>query len=124
MHDNRPSVPSPALMIASRKILRIPLKLDILGIHAIRHNLHALLPFIRCFAVTRFFIVEDNDLTEGVLDLIALLARLVPPLFELGERNMLDLLAGFHPGSLLQHFIIIRIHVTNMSDDSKLYSTG
>lgn len=81
MDENRPSVSSLPLMIADDRILRVSLKLNVLRDHTIGHNLHTLLPFIGRIAIAcLIFIIEDNDLTESILDLVAVFTCLVSPL--------------------------------------------
>lgn len=126
MYEDCPPVSTPTLMIAGNRILRVSLKLYVLSDHSVGDNLHTLFPLIgRVAPVTcLIFIVKDDDFTESIFNLIALFAGLVSPLFELSERDMLDLLASLHPRAGLEHFIIIGVCVTNVGDDCKLYSAS
>ena len=127
MYKYRPSVSSPSLMVTGKRILRVSLELYISGNYSVGNNLHALFSFVgRVAAITSlvFIVVEDDDFAESVLDLITLFTSLISPLLEFGKRHVLDLLASFHPRAGLEHLVIICIHVTNVCDNSKLYSAS
>lgn len=123
MYKNRPSVPSPSLVVVSERVLSVSLELYVSGIHSTRNNLHRLLSFVGRVAARAsliIFIVQDDNLTKGVFDLITLLTSLISPLLEFGERDMLNLLPCFHPCASLEHSVIIGVGVTNMRNNSKL----
>lgn len=114
-------------MVAGRRILRISLELYVAGNHPVGDNFHTLFPFvgsITFFACLILVIIKDDNFSEGILDLIALFTCLVSPFFELRKRYVLDLLTRFHPGAGLEHFIIVRVGVTDVSDYGKLNSTS
>jgi hypothetical protein len=114
-------------MVAGRRILRISLELYVAGNHSVGDNLHTLFPFIGSitfFACLILVIIKDDNFSKGILDLIALFTCLISPFFELRKRNVLDLLARFHPGAGLEHFIIVRVGVTDVSNYGKLNSAS
>jgi hypothetical protein len=107
----------------------VPFRLEVSGSRTAGHNLHALFALIGCrkrALVTGLVVVvvKNNDLSKCVFDLIALLASLISPLFEFRERDMLDIRSSLHPRASLEQFIIISVHVADMSNNGKLNATS
>jgi len=110
------------------RMISVALRLKVSGCCTIGDNLHTLLSLIRCRQrafITRLLIVVQNDyFSESVLDFFALFTSLISPLLELRKRDVLDLLPSFHPRPGLEDFVVVRVHVTDVGDDSKLHSTS
>jgi hypothetical protein len=126
-HDSPPWYTSHGLGIHTR-IVGVSFRLEVSGSRTAGHNLHALFALIGCrkrALVTRLVvIVKNNDLSKCVFDLVALLASLISPLFEFRERDMLDIRSSLHPRASLEQFIIISVHVADMSNNGKLNATS
>jgi hypothetical protein len=109
-------------------IVSIPLGLEISRSRTTRDNLHTLFTLFRCrqgtFITGLVVVVQDNDFSERVLNLIAHFPSFVSPLFEFGKRDVLDVLPGLHPGTSFEQLVIVCIDVANMSHHRKLYSAG
>jgi hypothetical protein len=134
MNKYRLSMPSPpmpsmhSLMVVRKRILRISFQLYVPGHDSVGDDFHTLFPLIRCIAavtcVVVVIVVEDDNFAERIFNLVALFAGLVPPLLELGERDMFDLLTGFRPGTSLEHLVVVCVCVTNVCHNSKLDSAS
>ena len=127
MYEDGSSVSSPSLIVTGRQVLGVALKLDITGSYSVGDDLHTLLALIGRIAVVTcliFVVIKNDDFTEGVFDFITLLAGLVSPLLEFGERHVLDLLPSLHPGASLKHLVIVCISVTDVCNNSKLNPAG